>query len=207
MDSNCMNNGRANTCPYRPYYPPRREELWRSGEPRRMVEQRRAMEPDRNGMRSRETSGSAAEAGCDDEMKHSMESCCGGEQKRPMNPHCIGEAKPSIEPRCSEREGKCMPESRCSEREGKRMPESRCSDELLYPSKTRCDADRNRMESVSRMGKSKGCEETDGFALAMGYVPWQSYQRTFDLCQGLHVGTIFPELCKPFCGKRGVCRC
>ncbi|MFQ7549658.1 MAG: spore coat associated protein CotJA [Blautia marasmi] len=29
---------------------------------------------------------------------------------------------------------------------------------------------------------------------------------TFELCKALQMGTIFPELCKPFCGKRGGCR-
>lgn len=40
--------------------------------------------------------------------------------------------------------------------------------------------------------------------VAMGYVPWQTYKETLPLCKALQVGTIFPELCKPFCGKRGV---
>lgn len=38
---------------------------------------------------------------------------------------------------------------------------------------------------------------------AMAYVPCQEFTTTFDLGYGLHVGTIFPQLCKPFCGKRG----
>lgn len=39
---------------------------------------------------------------------------------------------------------------------------------------------------------------------AMAYVPCQTFSKTFDLKHALHVGTIFPELCRPFCGKRGV---
>lgn len=38
--------------------------------------------------------------------------------------------------------------------------------------------------------------------LAMGYVPWQNFNETFDLKKALSVGTVFPELCKPFCGRR-----
>lgn len=41
---------------------------------------------------------------------------------------------------------------------------------------------------------------------AMAYVPCQKFDTTFDLCYALSVGTVFPELCKPFCGKRGVRR-
>ncbi|MDD3279499.1 MAG: spore coat associated protein CotJA [Lachnospiraceae bacterium] len=41
----------------------------------------------------------------------------------------------------------------------------------------------------------------------MGYVPNQQFGKTFELCKALQVGTIFPELYKPFCGKGGgVCR-
>ncbi|MFR3036962.1 spore coat associated protein CotJA [Blautia hydrogenotrophica] len=38
----------------------------------------------------------------------------------------------------------------------------------------------------------------------MAYVPYQKYQQPFDLCYALSVGSIFPDLCKPFCGRRGV---
>ena len=41
--------------------------------------------------------------------------------------------------------------------------------------------------------------------IAMAYVPKQKYGHIFDLSKGLEVGTIFPELCKPFCGKGGGC--
>ena len=38
---------------------------------------------------------------------------------------------------------------------------------------------------------------------AMAYVPYQEFAPTFELKKALQVGTIFPELCKPFCGRRG----
>jgi hypothetical protein len=44
------------------------------------------------------------------------------------------------------------------------------------------------------------------FPIAMAYVPWQRFGQTYDLSKALCVGTIFPELDKPFCGKRGVCK-
>ncbi|MGN0249761.1 MAG: spore coat associated protein CotJA [Oliverpabstia sp.] len=40
----------------------------------------------------------------------------------------------------------------------------------------------------------------------MAYVPSQKYHTTFSLTEGFSRGTIFPELCKPFCGKGGKCR-
>ena len=47
----------------------------------------------------------------------------------------------------------------------------------------------------------------DHLPIAMGYVPVQKWSHPFDLCKALQMGTIFPELCKPFCGKGGaICR-
>ncbi|MDY3918534.1 MAG: spore coat associated protein CotJA [Candidatus Limivivens sp.] len=40
-------------------------------------------------------------------------------------------------------------------------------------------------------------------SLAVAYVPWQTFHDTFEPCKGLQMGTIFPELCLPFCGKGG----
>ncbi len=39
--------------------------------------------------------------------------------------------------------------------------------------------------------------------LAMAYVPWQLWNKTFDMEEGLNNGTIFPELYKPFLGAGG----
>ena len=41
---------------------------------------------------------------------------------------------------------------------------------------------------------------------AMAYVPCQKFTENFPLQYALTAGTIFPQLCKPFCGKRGRCR-
>lgn len=43
-----------------------------------------------------------------------------------------------------------------------------------------------------------------GKAIAMAYVPWQQFGCTYEPMQGLHAGTIFPELDKPFYGRRGM---
>ena len=41
----------------------------------------------------------------------------------------------------------------------------------------------------------------DKFPLAMAYVPWQKFDRVYE---DLENGTIFPELNKPFTGRRCV---
>ncbi|MCC8152632.1 MAG: spore coat associated protein CotJA [Lachnospiraceae bacterium] len=45
----------------------------------------------------------------------------------------------------------------------------------------------------------------DRMPIAMAYVPWQHFARTYELDRALTVGTIFPELDKPFTGKGGNC--
>ena len=52
---------------------------------------------------------------------------------------------------------------------------------------------RNNQNSMDALGQ---------FPIAMAYVPWQRFGQTYDLCKALHVGTIFPELDKPFLGGK-----
>jgi len=45
----------------------------------------------------------------------------------------------------------------------------------------------------------------DKFPAAMAYVPWQQFDRMYeDLEKAYCAGTIFPELDKPFTGRRCV---
>ena len=64
------------------------------------------------------------------------------------------------------------------------------------------------MNHQLRNAQSMSCQSDplEGMPIAMAYVPWQpAFHNTFQLCKALQVGTIFPDLCKPFCGKRGGC--
>jgi len=46
-------------------------------------------------------------------------------------------------------------------------------------------------------------ERFDKFQVAMAYVPWQNFDKLFDdLEKAFRTGTIFPELNKPFTGRR-----
>lgn len=48
-------------------------------------------------------------------------------------------------------------------------------------------------------------EYIDRFPIAMAYVPWQYLTEIYeDLEEAFRVGTIFPELNKPFTGRRCV---
>ena len=45
----------------------------------------------------------------------------------------------------------------------------------------------------------------DRFPIAMDYVPWQKFDKIYDdLEKAFRTGTIFPELNKPFTGRRCV---
>ncbi|MBP5223842.1 MAG: spore coat associated protein CotJA [Lachnospiraceae bacterium] len=45
----------------------------------------------------------------------------------------------------------------------------------------------------------------EDYVVAMAYVPWQKFDRIYDdLDKAFRFGTIFPELNKPFTGRRCV---
>ena len=50
------------------------------------------------------------------------------------------------------------------------------------------------------------CDFYENKALAMAYVPWQTWQEIYDVEKALQRGTIFCQLDKPFSGKGGVKR-
>ena len=62
----------------------------------------------------------------------------------------------------------------------------------------------NQRERMTRT-----CDSTydlSNFPVGMAYVPWQYFHTVYDVDKALCYGTIFPELNKPFYGKRGVSR-
>lgn len=69
------------------------------------------------------------------------------------------------------------------------------------------------MQARQQCAPAEDCQKnTSVFAglqtlpVAMAYVPSQTFKTTFELCKALQVGTVFPELYKPFCGERRCCR-
>lgn len=83
-----------------------------------------------------------------------------------------------------------------------------------YRANNRPCCDRQQQRQVPRQNQMTPCgaasmyNHVDHMTPAMAYVPMQKWEGTFDLCKGLQMGTLFPNLCMPFCGrgKRGGCR-
>lgn len=55
-----------------------------------------------------------------------------------------------------------------------------------------------RYPAREECGCSSSHEKLDQYPLAMAYVPWQKFGRTYELEKGFRMGTIFPELDMPF---------
>lgn len=67
-----------------------------------------------------------------------------------------------------------------------------------------CEMNCSRAQSRCDDDCSRGRDMLYGVPLAMGYVPWQNFECTYEPAQALQAGTIFPELDKPFYGRRGI---
>lgn len=55
---------------------------------------------------------------------------------------------------------------------------------------------------INRNDTCHTTEAVDEMALTMAYVPWQQFSETYEPAKALKQGTIFPELDKPFFGRR-----
>lgn len=62
----------------------------------------------------------------------------------------------------------------------------------------------NRYPVQEGCGYGNSPEKMDQYPLAMAYVPWQKFGKTYELEKAFRTGTIFPELDQPF--MRARCR-
>lgn len=89
---------------------------------------------------------------------------------------------------CEKREVRREMDCGCEKKEMKREADCGCTTESMY----------------REMKKEGSCckEDMPGKALAMAYVPWQSWGNLYEICEGFSTGTIFKELNLEFCGRR-----
>ncbi len=62
------------------------------------------------------------------------------------------------------------------------------------------------MHSMTEMNMpaTEGARPIKDAVLAMAYVPMQEYGLLYDQADALEAGTLFPDLDKPFLGKKGL---
>ncbi len=62
------------------------------------------------------------------------------------------------------------------------------------------------MHSMTEMNMpaTEGARPIKDAVLAMAYVPMQEYGLMYDQADALEAGTLFPDLDKPFLGKKGL---
>lgn len=63
------------------------------------------------------------------------------------------------------------------------------------------DTSSSALSDTSANASSK--QKLQPMVLAMAYVPWQRFEKTYNLNEALEIGTIFPELDLPFLGYKG----
>lgn len=83
------------------------------------------------------------------------------------------------------------------------------ADNQARPMRHNCGADHQTQHNCGADHQAQPARhdcEIDHMALAMAYVPWQHFHKTYEVDKALEYGTIFPELNKPFYGRRGVNR-
>ena len=58
------------------------------------------------------------------------------------------------------------------------------------------------MCNTTRCPRDRACDNERMDTIAMAYVPWQHMRELYEPAQALRAGTLFPELDKPFYGRR-----
>lgn len=76
-------------------------------------------------------------------------------------------------------------------RRGNNSMNSRC--------KNNCGNSASNCQSCDANSSSRN-DPLEGMPIGIGYVPWQQWRTTYDYCEGLSNGTIFPCLNLPFLG-------
>lgn len=91
---------------------------------------------------------------------------------------------------CEKREVRNETGCGCEKREEKNENSCGCATERMY------------REAKADGGCRECKEDMPGKALAMAYVPWQSWRNLYEVCEGFCKGTIFKELNLEFEGRR-----
>lgn len=143
------------------------------------------------GMRDRGYGRQETDCGCD-RRETRREADCGCEKREIRREADCGcdrrEVRRETNCGCEKKEMRREMDCGCEKKEAKRETDCGCTTESMY----------------REMKKEGSCckEDMPGKALAMAYVPWQSWGNLYEICEGFSTGTIFKELNLEFCGRR-----
>ena len=124
--------------------------------------------------------------------RQGMDCGCGKqEMKRAMDCGCNKQdVKKETDCGCKKQEVMQATDCECKKQDEKREKDCGCSVESMY-------------HEMKQNGSCMECEEDmPGKALAMAYVPWQTWRKLYEICEGFKTGTIFKELDLEFMGRR-----
>lgn len=114
--------------------------------------------------------------------------------RRPGNPGC-GSQSAQTRPDCGCQPAQTRPDCGCQPAQTR--PDCGCQSRPSRPDNG-CQSAPSRPDCGCGQGRPSS-NSIDSFEIAMAYVPWQRWKRTYDPHRSLMSGTIFPELDKPFC--------
>ena len=131
----------------------------------------------------------------------------------PMPPKCPEKVKEAVSTKCPERPACPMP-AKCRDISPCPMP-AKCREMPPCPMPVKCPEKVKEAVTVkcpempkctapvtcpgwSAPSQTSPAENIDQFPVGMAYVPWQQWQQVYSLDVAMSVGTIFPDLNKPF---------
>ena len=121
---------------------------------------------------------------CPEKVKEAVTMKCPEMPMCPMPPKCPEKVRESMTMKCPEMPVCPMP-VKCPEKVKEAMP-VKCPEMPAYKAPVRCP------------GRPSPAENIDLFPVGMTYVPWQRWQQVYSVEVAIDVGTIFPDLNKPF---------
>ena len=124
---------------------------------------------------------------------------------------CMNTARQNSEGSCMNNtrqnsEASCM-NNTCQNSEASYMNNTRQNSGASCMNNTRQNSGASCMNNSHQNSESSCMNHMHDMALAMAYVPWQHFNTLYELPMALQIGTIFPELNKPFRGSKGGMKC
>lgn len=133
------------------------------------------------------------------EVKHEQDCGCKKEAVMPMTDCGCMKKEDAKDKNCGCKEKEDVMSAMdcdCMEKHEHRKPDCDCHEEM-------CGCTVEAMYREMKQGGGMCCEsDMPGKALAMAYVPWQSWGKLYEICEGFAAGTIFKELNLEFYGRR-----